>query len=106
MTFEQIFDMVNDKLTQLELQKTQATFVLQVHLTGEGGGVFFLEARDGKVFALPEEREDSDISLTLSAEDFVRLLRQQLHPLSAYMTGRIKVQGDVKRALEWMRLFE
>ena len=38
---------------------------------------------------------DPDLTIAIGDEDLVRLFRGELNPMAAFMTGRIKVRGDM-----------
>ena len=37
-------------------------------------------------------------------DDYVRLMEGKLNPVMAYMFGRLRVEGDFRKALEFARL--
>lgn len=39
--------------------------------------------------------EKADATLTMASEDFVALTKGQLNPMNAFMSGKIKVAGDM-----------
>jgi len=56
---------------------------------------------------ISEGRADSpDLALTLSDDDLIALLRGQLDGVTAFMTGRLKLQGDMTLAQRLGRLFD
>lgn len=44
--------------------------------------------------------EAADVTLTASAEDFEAMLRGDLPPAKAYMTGKLAVAGDLGMAMK------
>jgi putative sterol carrier protein len=46
-----------------------------------------------------------DATLSASSEDFRRLLDRELRPLSAMMTGRLRIEGDLGAAMRLQQLF-
>jgi putative sterol carrier protein len=39
--------------------------------------------------------EDPDLTVAVSDENLVRLFRGELNPMTAFMTGKLKVRGDM-----------
>lgn len=77
-----------------------------MNITGENGGVFYVEVKDGHINVEPYEYNDRSCSITMNAEDFVRLLDGKLDPIQAFTFGKLKVEGDVGKALEFSKLLK
>jgi len=98
------------------LEKTRATFIgadisgvsgklaYQFDLTGNGSGTFYAEVKDGVLSIEPYEYIDRDVKFTLSATDFEKLLKGTLDAERAYATGKLKIEGDIGKALELKKL--
>ena len=103
MTFNEVLEKVKEVATDADL--TGKDFLaVQVNLTGKEGGVFYVEIKDGKVNVEPYEYNDRNCALTLSLDDFNKLLNGKLDPVFAFTAGKLKVDGDVGKALEFSKL--
>ncbi len=103
MTFNDVLAKVKEVATDADL--TGKDFLaVQVNLTGKEGGVFYVEIKDGKVSVEPYEYNDRNCALTLSLDDFNKLLNGKLDPVFAFTAGKLKVDGDVGKALEFSKL--
>jgi putative sterol carrier protein len=70
-----------------------------------GEGRWLVTVNDGNVTVDENPATDgADVSFTLSAETFDKLAEKKLNPMIAYMTGKLKVSGDVKVAMELQNL--
>lgn len=105
MTFEEIMTKVKEKAKEVDASKTDFLAV-QVNLTGENGGVFYVEVKDGKVNAEPYEYNDRSCAITMTPENFMKFLGGKLDPVLAFTTGKLKVEGDVGKALEFSKLIK
>ncbi len=105
MTFEEIMTKVKEKAKEVDASKTDFLAV-QVNLTGESGGVFYVEIKDGKVNAEPYEYNDRSCAITMTPENFMKFLNGKLDPILAFTTGKLKVEGDVGKALEFSKLIK
>jgi putative sterol carrier protein len=47
----------------------------------------------------------SDIALTVSIENFQRIIDKQLNPKFALMTGRMRLKGDIRIAIRLDKVF-
>lgn len=94
---------VKKKAEGIDASKTDFLAV-QVNLTGDNGGVFYVEVKDGKVNAEPYEYNDRSCAITMSPDNFLKFLNGKLDPVIAFTTGKLKVDGDVGKALEFSKL--
>ncbi len=80
------------------------TAVYQFELTGEDGGYFYIDVKDGEGKFVDGQRDDPHITVTMSLEDFQQLLDGSLNATTAFMTGKIKIKGDMSLALRLQAL--
>lgn len=66
-------------------------------------GIIFL---DGEVVpnTVSNDPREAECSVTLTLADLVALLQGQLNPASAFMTGKLRVTGDMSVAMRLQRL--
>jgi len=102
MTVESIIKQVQKKVDNDKLAGTTAVY--QFVLTGKGGGSFYLPLEDGKGHPREGTAENPDITVTISMEDFHNLVEGKLSPMAAFMSGRIKIEGEMALSLKLQRL--
>lgn len=69
------------------------------NITGEGAGAFYLEIDNGEVKVEPYEYYDRDVLITSSADNIIKIMNGKLNPVLAFTIGKIKVEGDLGKAL-------
>ena len=69
-----------------------------------GAGNWHVDIDDGDV-QITESDADADCVIETSEENFMRIVRGQQSPTTAYMTGKVKVKGDVGLAMRLRDLF-
>lgn len=80
-----------------------ATF--QVHITGRGGGDWFLDLTADPPAVRPGI-EDAECTLTIASADFQRLHQNPLmNAMTLYVQGKIKAYGDPSLFGRFARLF-
>lgn len=80
---------------------------------GKAGGldksVKFDFGDDGQVFAggteASTEDKDADCTISVSKDDFIALASGNLDPMMAFMSGKLKVAGDMSVAMGLQSLF-
>ena len=70
-----------------------------------GAGAWHVSVTDEAGVRVTEGGDAADCTISVSEENFTKLLRQELNPMSAYMTGRLKVKGDMGAAMKLQKLF-
>ncbi len=78
--------------------------VYQFDLEGEGGGSYYVTFTDGAGVISEGKAENPDITITMAASDFMSLMAGNLNPMSAYMSGKLKVKGDMSLAMKLQSL--
>ncbi len=105
MKFEELLEKVREKMSGIDVSK-QPFLAVQVNITGEDGGVFYIEIKDGKTTVEPYEYNDRSCGLTVNSENFMKLASGKLDPVLAFTTGKLKVDRDVGKALEFSKLLK
>jgi len=70
----------------------------------EGAGQWTVRVEDGSVNVV-EGVEDADVTISASQEVFGKILAGEQNATSAYMTGKIKLKGDMGAAMKLQKLF-
>jgi putative sterol carrier protein len=70
----------------------------------EGAGSWKVDVVDGRV-TVTEGGGDADATIHASEETFRAIASGEQNPTTAYMTGKLKVEGDMGAALELQKLF-
>jgi putative sterol carrier protein len=70
----------------------------------EGAGQWRVAVADGKV-DVDEGAETADVTISANEENFMKIVRGEQNPTTAYMTGKLKVKGDMGAAMKLQKLF-
>jgi putative sterol carrier protein len=70
----------------------------------EGAGKWKVDVQDGNV-TVSEGAEDADVTIATSEETFEKITSGEQNATSAYMTGKLKVKGDMGAAMKLQKLF-
>jgi putative sterol carrier protein len=70
----------------------------------DGAGTWKVDVQDGSV-NVTEGGGDADVTISTSEETFEKMVSGEQNPTSAYMTGKLKVKGDMGAAMKLQKLF-
>ena len=70
----------------------------------DGAGTWHVDVDDGNV-KVTEGDEDADCTITASEETFTKIAKGEQNPTAAYMSGKLKVKGDMGQAMKLQKLF-
>jgi putative sterol carrier protein len=70
----------------------------------DGAGTWKVDVQDGSV-NVSEGGDAADVTISTSEETFEKMVSGEQNPTSAYMTGKLKVKGDMGAAMKLQKLF-
>lgn len=79
---------------------------VQINLTDQDPGVFYVEVKDHRISVEPYDYYDRNCAISIASDNFNKLLTGKLDPVAAFSTGKLKVDGDVGKALEFSNLLK
>lgn len=98
MTYEELVEQVKEAYTGADASKVNEHLAIQFNVKGEAEGSFYLEVADGKVDVQPYEYYDRDAIVTTKASVLQDIAAGKQDVVMAFMTGKIKVEGNVGKA--------
>ena len=100
MTFQEMFSQVQAHLADADVSNIQDHLAYQFHIIGDAEGVFYAEVKDGQLHVEPYSYDDRDVEFTCTADTLFKLAARKLDPILAVTMGKLKVEGDVPKALK------
>jgi putative sterol carrier protein len=70
----------------------------------EGEGQWLVTVTDGSV-GVAEGGGEADATITTSGETFDKIVAGEQNPTTAYMTGKLKIKGDMGAAMKLQKIF-
>lgn len=80
--------------------------VIQLELTGEGGGNWIIRVNDGQIAIEEGQVAAADLTLGMAASDYVAITRGELSPVNAFVAKKINVQGNMTMAIKFPEMFD
>ncbi len=106
MTYQDLFSQVEALFANADTTGYDGDFAVQINVIGEGEGKFYIAYKNGKLDVAPYEYNDRDATLIATAENVIKIADGSLNAVLAFTTGKLKVEGNVGKALELQKLIE
>jgi len=103
MTIAEIFEQMPSAMNSSAAAGMNKTF--QWHITGDEAGKWAFKVANGAGEVIPGGVEKPDITFTVSDKDWIAITEGKLDAMNAFMTGKLKVSGDMMLAMKLQQLF-
>lgn len=80
--------------------------VVQLHLTGSGGGDYHLAIRDQQLTVREGVHPEPTMTATAAADDWLALNNGEVAPMALLMQGKLTFKGSLPLAMKFRSLFE
>lgn len=80
--------------------------VIQFNLTGDGGGNYYVTIKDGACTVSEGSAPSPNMTMTMAAQDYVDMISGKLNGQMAFMSGKLKIAGDMGLAMKMQSLFK
>src|SRR6202521_5931435 len=102
---EEIIEALPKYLIPEKAGSTKAT--IQFDLAGDGGGKWWVKIHDGTAeTGKGDAPEPANLTLIAEAGDFVKIMTGQMDGMSAFMSRKLQVKGDMGLAVKLQSLFK
>ena len=96
----EFFESLESRVDESKTAGLTASYLFDVG----GAGRWLVDVDHGRV-AVTEGGEDADCTITTSEADFLKIVNREQNPTTAYMTGKLKIKGDIGTAMKLQQLF-
>ena len=103
MTFDELLNKVRTIASGVDVSNKDFLAV-QINVTGKDSGVFYVEVKDHRINVEPYDYHDRNCAITINMTNLNKLIDGKLDPVLAFTTGKLKVEGDAGKALEFANL--
>jgi putative sterol carrier protein len=80
--------------------------VIQFNLSGDGGGTWHVTIKDGACSVTEGAHASPNMTMTMAASDYVDMINGKLNGQMAFMSGKLKIAGDMGLAMKMQSLFK
>jgi putative sterol carrier protein len=103
-TVQETFDAMPGRFKADKAAGTNAT--IQYDISGEGGGTWNAVIKDGTCNVGKGAAESPNLTLQISAQDWLDMLSGKQSGQMLFMSGKLKVKGDMGLAMKLGSLFQ
>lgn len=102
---ETTFDVIKGVINEDIVKSTQGIY--QFDLSGEHTGVWFLDLKTGSgSVGQGEPPAKADVVMKMDSSDFSKMFSGKLKPTMAFMSGKLKIKGDMTLAIKLEKLMD
>lgn len=69
-------------------------------------GVFYIEVKDGRVDIQPYRYIDTDCTICIKTDNFLKMMNGKLDGVVAFTRGKLKIDGNMDKALTFSNLLK
>ena len=102
-TVRESFDAMPSRFRSDKVTGTSA--VIQYDVSGEGGGTWNAVIKDGACAVSPGAAQNPNLTLQVSAQDWLDMLSGKQSGQMLFMSGKLKVKGDMGLAMKLGSMF-
>ena len=103
-TVRESFDAMPSRFRADKAAGTNAT--IQYDISGDGGGTWNAVIKDGTCAVTPGAAGSPNLTLQISAQDWLDMLSGKQSGQMLFMSGKLKVKGDMGLAMKLGSLFQ
>jgi putative sterol carrier protein len=96
----EFFESLESRVDESKTAGMTATYLFEI----DGAGTWTVDVNEGKL-SVTEGGSEADATISVSEDNFEQMIRGDLNPTTAYMTGKLKVKGDMSAAMKLQKLF-
>ena len=103
-TVKETFDAMAGRFRADKAAGVNAT--IQYDITGDQGGTWHAAIKDGKCTVSPGAASSPTLTVSMSSQDWLDMLSGKLSGQMAFMSGKLKLKGDMGLAMKIGGMFQ
>lgn len=104
MSMKEVFAGIQAKLNADPAKMAGLTATYQFSLSGDGGGEYYVVFDNGAAQVNEGTADNPSITISMEAADFQDMVDGKLDGMGAFMSGKLKVTGDMSLAMRLQTL--
>jgi putative sterol carrier protein len=97
---KEFFESLESRVDPARLAGIQQSYLFDV----DGEGMWLVDVRNDKL-TVTEGEQPADVTIKTSRETFEKIVKGDQSATTAYMTGKLKIEGDLGAAMKLQKFF-
>jgi putative sterol carrier protein len=97
---KEFFESLESRVDPVRLAGIQQSYLFDV----DGEGMWLVDVRNDKL-TVTEGEQPADVTIKTSGETFEKIVKGDQNATTAYMTGKLKIEGDLGAAMKLQKFF-
>ncbi len=99
-TAQEFFEALPSRVDPSRIEGMSNTYVFDI----EGAGIWTVAVADGAI-TVTDGAGDADCTFSATEETFAKITSGEQNATTAYMTGKLKIKGDMGAAMKLQKIF-
>jgi putative sterol carrier protein len=106
MAAADIFNKIGENIAKNPEAATSIDAIFQFDLSGDAGGIWVINVAEGNTadFVTTGASDNATCTISMTAEDWDGITGGSINPMQAFMMGKIKVSGDMGKAMQLQKV--
>mgnify|MGYP000920901700 CR=1 FL=1 len=101
---KEFFDGLAERVDKSKIAGMNASYLFNI--TGEEAEMYLVKIGNGEVAVSEGAGEAASIEIIIASADFLDLLAGKLNGQMAFLTGKLKIKGDMTLAMKLQSIFK
>jgi putative sterol carrier protein len=97
---KEFFESLESRVDPVRLAGIQQSYLFDV----DGEGMWLVDVRNDQL-TVTEGEQPADVTIKTSGETFEKIVKGDQNATTAYMTGKLKIEGDLGAAMKLQKFF-